>query len=350
MVCSVQIYGLDWRKATKEKRKKEIEPEEAVTETISEREIKAKGGETWKDELRNIVDEALKTSESIGEFKKFLSENNVTLSRFSEATISYKLGEHKAVRGDTLGGDYTSAAGRDAIKHNKSEEKQVEQVARKEKLSLDQIIAQAEKKKMSGTSENSITKKERTVCRDLGRVAGMKRSEVDAICDFAVKATWEEKQELWQEYKEAKNQFWQEYNARKLELEQEIDEAYKKRRKAKNAEWALNPRNRRRSLIGMLLAYIFIRRNQLSIIYEFEIDRLKYLQSELRKAATEFKKDTSEAQETLRKKNLPLDEYIERVKQLQDSAEKLVENSQEHLYKTIDNSDRWSRDSNRMSR
>ena len=178
----------------------------------------------------------------------------------------------------------------------------------------------------------------------------MKRSEVDAICDFAVKATWEEKQELWQEYKEAKNQFWQEYNARKLELEQEIDEAYKKRRKAKNAEWALNPRNRRRSLIGMLLAYIFIRRNQLSIIYEFEIDRLKYLQSELRKAATEFKKDTSEAQETLRKKNLPLDEYIERVKQLQDSAEKLVENSQEHLYKTIDNSDRWSRDSNRMSR
>ena len=100
----------------------------------------------------------------------------------------------------------------------------------------------------------------------------------------------------------------------------------------------------------MLLAYIFIRRNQLSIIYEFEIDRLKYLQSELRKAATEFKKDTSEAQETLRKKNLPLDEYIERVKQLQDSAEKLVENSQEHLYKTIDNSDRWSRDSNRMSR
>ena len=36
MVCSVQIYGLDWRKATKEKRKKEIEPEEAVTETISD--------------------------------------------------------------------------------------------------------------------------------------------------------------------------------------------------------------------------------------------------------------------------------------------------------------------------
>lgn len=165
---------LDWRKATAQKRGQERLREEAICSTFAEVAMRSKKKAVWKDELREIIDRAVSTCCNVEEFRKVLKENDVILTRCSNQVISYQLRDHKACRGDTLGGDYTAQAIRDALQRN--------EFIRKGAQFGDRDAATREK------------------YRIWGRIAGIKREEIDSWCDMIPGATWKEKQELWEEY------------------------------------------------------------------------------------------------------------------------------------------------------
>lgn len=114
LAAEMGLSALDWKKAVADKRKNEI----SAKETFAEKGLKSRGKSTWKDELRTIIDNALKESKSEDEFKTFLKAQNVVLTRFSDKTISYRFGDRKACRGDTLGSEYTVQAIRKTLKQN----------------------------------------------------------------------------------------------------------------------------------------------------------------------------------------------------------------------------------------
>lgn len=321
-ICAERgLTAIDWRKATKEKRAREGQSWEAVDETFAEKGLKARGKATWKDELREKIDAAVKSSCSMDEFRAKLQASGVTLTRCTEQTISYKLGEHKACRGDALGGDYTVAAIQDALQHNRLEPAPEQG---KEHAGIDALIGNASRRSdAQAAGGRVIDHDERQQLRELGRLAGFKRSEIDQWCDEAPQATWEEKQKAWDQYKAAKAEFWDEYAIRQQALRNEIDAAYKRRRKVKNAEWALNPRNRRSSLFGVIFAAIYLSRNDSSAMIDREIQELKRAQQQLRRDMATFKADTGEAVETLREKGLSLDAYMASVQRMQGIADQI---------------------------
>lgn len=311
------LSTLDWEKATKEKRRREIQADDPISETFAEQGLKARGQTTWKDDLRERIDAALQISGTLAEFKAALQANGVELTRCTEQTISYKLGDHRACRGDTLGGDYTAQAIRDALQHNQEHPALADPEYRP---SLQEKLAGIQ----SGANyDRVIGLEERQMLRELGRLAGFKRAEIDEMCDQAPKATWEEKQQAWGDYKTAKAAFWDEYAIRQQALRNEIDAAYKRRRKVKNAEWALNPRNRRSSLFGVIFAAIYLSRNDSSAMIDREIEILKREQRTLRQDMASFKAHTGEAVETLREKGLSLDAYMASVQRMQSIAEQI---------------------------
>lgn len=310
------LSTLDWRKATKAKRGKENQGDFPIKEDFAEKGRKNRGKTAWKDDLREIIDQAAASSYSMTEFRTALEGQGVTLTRCTEQTISYKLGDHKACRGDTLGGDYTVAAIRNALEHNRQDP--VLQEGRKRSLN-DKISGAS-----TGVSANrKISQEERQQLRELGRLAGFKRSEIDEMCDRASQATWAEKQEAWADYKAARDEFWEEYNIRSQAIQNELNEAYKRRRMAKQMEWALDPRNRRKSLFGIIFAAIFLAKNDDVFFTEIRIGQLKREQEQLRKDMVAFKSTTGEAVETLREKGHSLDAYMASIKQMQKQADEI---------------------------
>ena len=286
---------LDWRKATAQKRGQERLREEAICSTFAEVAMRSKKKAVWKDELREIIDRAVSTCCNVEEFRKVLKENDVILTRCSNQVISYQLRDHKACRGDTLGGDYTAQAIRDALQRN--------EFIRKGAQFGDRDAATREK------------------YRIWGRIAGIKREEIDSWCDMIPGATWKEKQELWEEYKKYRDAFWEDYRKRKDSIRQELDKAYRLRRKTKDAEWVLNPRNRRRSMMGIIVAGIYIHSLGGSEQYDQYIEDLLRRQEALRKEAQEFKRYSNHTVNVLKTRDLPLEEYTNALGVMQAVAE-----------------------------
>lgn len=286
---------LDWRKATREKREREISPEEAVRDTFAEVEMRRKKKDSWKDELRGIIDVAAVESVNMQEFCSALEKNGVVLTRCSEQSISYKLRDHKACRGDTLGGDYTMSAIQNALNHN----------------------AHARNAVQFGEIDSASQRK----YRSWGRMAGMKREEIDMLCDKLPAATWKEKQALWETYKKARDDFWDDYQKRKNSLQQKLDEAYRWRQKAKEAEWALNSRNLRKSLGSVVFAGIYLHRFGGSEQFDACIEELRRQQEKLREEAREFKTQSNCAASVLKTKNLSLETYTDALAIMQEMAE-----------------------------
>lgn len=315
------LSDLDWRKATKEKRAKEREGEFPENLTFAEKGLREQGKAVWKDELRDLIDQAATSCTTMDEFREHLQNNGVTLTRCTQDTISYKYGEHRACRGDTLGADYTAAAIRDALEHN--HEPELTRTG-----SVDDIIAGA-----SGIAAgvNPLTLAERQAARSLGKLAGMPRTEIDAMCDYAPKATWEEKQLAWGNCKTAKDDFWREYNAQRIALQKQISDAYAQRRLIRECEWMLDPRNRRSSLIGMIFAFIYLSRQRNLVDINEHIDCLKHQQQELRTAGARFKDKSSGATEVLRQKGLTKEEYLKKVDELQIWADAIRMQNEEML-------------------
>ncbi len=90
---------LDWRKPTDKR------------ETTAEHNIIINGGTSWKEQLREVINEALKICCTMDEFEDFLKQFNVQLSRNTAKTISFlHPKKSKAIRGEKLGQIYTKGA------------------------------------------------------------------------------------------------------------------------------------------------------------------------------------------------------------------------------------------------
>ncbi|MDH2475998.1 relaxase/mobilization nuclease domain-containing protein [Clostridium perfringens] len=79
-----------------------------VLRTDEEYRIEKRGQETWKGELREVIELELKKSKSLEEFRENLKEKYNVETRVTKSTISYKHPDQKkSVRGKRLGENYT---------------------------------------------------------------------------------------------------------------------------------------------------------------------------------------------------------------------------------------------------
>lgn len=92
-------YGfreLDWRKKAKNKR------------TSEERHIRLKGGTSWKEELREVIEEGIRESKTPDEFKAYLDEcYGVKITRDGKDYSYLHPQKNKPIRGANLGTNYT---------------------------------------------------------------------------------------------------------------------------------------------------------------------------------------------------------------------------------------------------
>lgn len=73
--------------------------------TQAEKSLLEKGQSSWKDEIREAIEQSQATN--FKELEQDLSESNISIERITQKTITYKhLGENKKVRGEKLGDDY----------------------------------------------------------------------------------------------------------------------------------------------------------------------------------------------------------------------------------------------------
>lgn len=95
-------YGystLDFRKPSADRIKSE------------ERRVVLKGGTSWKEELREVITEALKLCNNIMEFEKHLNKYGVKIARNTAKSISFlHPNKKKPIRGSKLGKAYTKEA------------------------------------------------------------------------------------------------------------------------------------------------------------------------------------------------------------------------------------------------
>lgn len=318
-ICAERgLTAIDWRQATKDKRAREQQPDDAVTQTFAEKGLQERGKAVWKDDLRNIIDQAATSCTTMDEFRAQLLENGVTLTRCTDQTISYKLGDHRACRGDTLGADYTVAAIRDALAHN-CEPGQIR------KGRLDDMIATAAGKAAGG---EPVSLERRQMARAAGRLAGVPRGDIDAMCDHAPKATWEEKQQIWNECLDMKAEMWEDWRRRNEENAEKLKKAYDKIWEIRRYEWLMDPRNRRASLIDLVVGLIYFSRNDRIFVAQAELDRLKEQQQRLREEAAALKSRGNKAFEKLREKGLIREEYQAAVQELNGRAEQVAQSAQ----------------------
>lgn len=314
-------YGLEageWRESVEQKKLQESQSENPVIETPAEREIKFRGGRSWKEELRNIIDVAVSNSRSMEEFEQFLNERSVVLTRFSDSNISYKYMDHKACRGDTLGGDYTREAIGAAIANNR-----VTENVSPRKMGLDATIGRAERIR-EGASGRTISLEEREAYRTFGHVVGIKRSDIDEICNEAPLATSAERKQAWEKFKSENGWFWECYQREQFKLERRISDEYARLREVRAAEWALNPRNRKSSLLAAIRAFVFLSQTDSSQEIYQHIRSLRNTQRDLHRAVTEHKAVSDRVAGQLRQ-NLPLEEYLDAIDDMGQGVLKLYE-------------------------
>lgn len=79
--------------------------------STEEKRITLNGGTSWKEELREVIAEAVVKCATMEEFEKHLNQYGVTIARNTAKTISFKHpAKQKAIRGDKLGANYTKEA------------------------------------------------------------------------------------------------------------------------------------------------------------------------------------------------------------------------------------------------
>lgn len=189
------------------------------------------------------------------------------------------------------------------------------QMAKAEVKRLGQAIA---KKKVQAGVAPELLK-----VREIGRLAGFKRDEVDRMYRASYRMTGQQWQVVWGNCKAATAQFWDGYRDQRDQLQRKIAAAYELRRKVKAAEWALDPRNRRQSLVGIVWAAIVLARNGSLAQLDREIQQMKKEQTALRRQVQRFKAATTDTYDTLKTKGLEPDRYLESVRRLQRMADQV---------------------------
>lgn len=106
---------LDWRKRGQE-RVSSAEKQIIMSDGISRRKDgsvsrRKDEGISWKDELRDVISEAIRQSDSFIAFQNYLEKSDVTIERNTERTISFRHPDKKkAIRGERLGEAFTKGA------------------------------------------------------------------------------------------------------------------------------------------------------------------------------------------------------------------------------------------------
>lgn len=89
-------------------KKIDLDKKSSIFKTNGEYRIEKRGQETWKGELREVIELELKKSKNLEEFRENLKEKYDVETRITKNTISYKHPTQKrAVRGKRLGENYT---------------------------------------------------------------------------------------------------------------------------------------------------------------------------------------------------------------------------------------------------
>lgn len=287
-------YGLTtigWREAVRKKRSEETLSDFPVQYCFAEHGMHQHGKSSWKDELRNVINGARLESHSLEEFQRLLGYEGVTLTRCTDKCITYKFKDHPPVRGDTLGSDFTFASVINTIRYNNE------------------------------WPNEHVNAADVALYREWGRFGGIKSSEVEAIVDEIHRATWDQKKQVWALYRENKEMFWTEYKRRRDMLKDEMDEAYRHRRLIKDAQWAMDPRNKNRCLAGIIFAAIIMHRFGNREYIEREIRNLRGKMELLRQESVKFRNQSEAAILNLRQRELTLDQYLQEVRRMQDLAE-----------------------------
>lgn len=89
-------------------KKIDLDKKNSILKTDGEYRIEKRGQETWKGELREVIELELKKSKNLEEFRENLKEKYDVETRVTKNTITYKHPtQNKAIRGKRLGGNYT---------------------------------------------------------------------------------------------------------------------------------------------------------------------------------------------------------------------------------------------------
>ena len=309
------LHALDWREATIEARARERQNGAPISESFAELGLRNRGEVVWKDELRAVIDDAATTCTSMEEFTEQLLVNGVVITRITNRTISYKLRNYRVCRGDGLGADYTLEAIRHALAHN------VEPVEDQDYVNLDDRIDDAEI--FGEKKRKKISLEERQAYRAIGRDAFMSRMEIDEICDFADRATWNEKQEFWTKAQKIKEDFWNQWRAKRDYLEKERKMLLSGLRSAKQLRWLFDPRNRRAGLFSVVVGMIVFRDVGDPEQYRKKLAKVNESIKALKDVGDAFRTASARTTDILRVNGYSIEKYTKAVKALQDAADGL---------------------------
>lgn len=309
------LHALDWREATIEARARERQNGAPISESFAELGLRNRGEVVWKDELRAVIDDAATTCTSMEEFTEQLLVNGVVITRITNRTISYKLRNYRVCRGDGLGADYTLEAIRHALAHN------VEPVEDQDYVNLDDRIDDAEI--FGEKKRKKISLEERQAYRAIRRDAFMSRMEIDEICDFADRATWNEKQEFWTKAQKIKEDFWNQWRAKRDYLEKERKMLLSGLRSAKQLRWLFDPRNRRAGLFSVVVGMIVFRDVGDPEQYRKKLAKVNESIKALKDVGDAFRTASARTTDILRVNGYSIEKYTKAVKALQDAADGL---------------------------
>lgn len=114
---------LNWKDIAEERRHI-LDEGKGIDATFIEKRIILRGGTSWKEELREVIDLAKQECDNIVDFEEYLEHYGVTLGRMTDKTISYYHPlKDRAVRGGRLGDAYTINAIEEAFIKNGEERK-----------------------------------------------------------------------------------------------------------------------------------------------------------------------------------------------------------------------------------
>ena len=110
-----------------------------------------------------------------------------------------------------------------------------------------------------------------------------------------------------------------------------MDEVYRHRRLVKDAQWAMDPRNRNRCLIGIIFAAIIMHRYGNREYIEARIRSLRGKMELLRRESVEFRTQSEAAILNLRQRELTMEQYLLEVRKMQDLAEEMFRQPTQEL-------------------
>lgn len=301
------LTPLDWREAVRKKKTQDRQMGSPVYESFAEKGRKAKGKGTYKDQLRRIIDQALVKVKNMEEFRAELQKSDVILTRCTSATISYKWGDRRAYRGDSLGDDYIAIAIHNRLLHNQR------------KTGIESKIKTAE---LRAGGKRVLSPEEAESIYDFGRMIGLSREEIGWLIDHALYASKEGKQQAWDVWRTNKDRFWESYRQSQAEISNHLDDLYRQRKLLKQSEWMLNPYNTKMSLWGILFAFVLRLSSHTSLQeIEAEIALYKEIRARLRKNIELFKKASEKGIQSLKDYDFSMEEYLLAISQMHTSAD-----------------------------